>query len=64
MLRFWPVILTAFFLLAPTAAEARKVALVIGNSDYANTSRLANPVNDIRIIAASAPCSDLRNCAR
>lgn len=54
MLRFWPVILTAFFLLAPSAAEARKVALVIGNSDYANTSRLANPVNDIRIIAASA----------
>lgn len=54
MLRFWPVILSMLFLFAPTAAEARKVALVIGNSDYANTSRLANPVNDIKIIAASA----------
>ena len=54
MMRFWLVTLTALFLIAPSAAEARKVALVIGNSDYANTSRLANPVNDIKIIAASA----------
>lgn len=37
MTRFWLALLTAFFLLAPTGAEARKVALVIGNSDYANT---------------------------
>lgn len=54
MMRFWLITLTALVLIAPTAAEARKVALVIGNSDYANTSRLANPVNDIKIIAASA----------
>lgn len=54
MMRFWLIILTAVFLLAPTGAEARKVAPVIGNSDYANTSRLANPVNDVRIIAAAA----------
>lgn len=54
MMRFWLITLTALVLFAPTAAEARKVALVIGNSDYANTSRLANPVNDIKIIAASA----------
>lgn len=54
MMRFWLITLTVLFLSAPTAAEARKVALVIGNSDYANTSRLANPVNDIKIIAASA----------
>lgn len=54
MMRFWLITLTALVLLAPTGAEARKVALVIGNSDYANTSRLANPVNDIKIIAASA----------
>jgi hypothetical protein len=54
MIRFWLITLTALVLFAPTGAEARKVALVIGNSDYANTSRLANPVNDIRIIAASA----------
>lgn len=54
MMRYWLITLTALFLLAPSGAEARKVALVIGNSDYANTSRLANPVNDIKIIAASA----------
>ncbi|WP_332816563.1 caspase family protein [Sphingopyxis sp.] len=54
MMRTWLIALTALLLLAPTGAEARKVALVIGNSDYANTSRLANPVNDIKIIAASA----------
>jgi hypothetical protein len=54
MMRFRLITLTALVLFAPTAAEARKVALVIGNSDYANTSRLANPVNDIKIIAASA----------
>lgn len=54
MTRFWFIILTVLFLAAPTGASARKVALVIGNSDYANTSRLANPANDIRIIAASA----------
>lgn len=54
MMRYWLALLTALFLLAPTGAEARKVALVIGNSDYANTSRLANPVNDIKLIAASA----------
>lgn len=54
MMRFWLVTLTVLFLLAPSAAEARKVALIIGNGDYANTSRLVNPANDIRIIAASA----------
>ncbi|MBO9694964.1 MAG: caspase family protein [Sphingopyxis sp.] len=54
MTRYWLIMLTALSLLAPTGAEARKVALVIGNGDYANTSRLNNPANDIRIIAASA----------
>ncbi|MBA3942342.1 MAG: hypothetical protein C0520_14140 [Sphingopyxis sp.] len=54
MMRLWLIALTALFLLAPTGAEARKVALVIGNGDYANTSRLVNPANDIKIIAASA----------
>ncbi|KGB52390.1 Peptidase C14, caspase catalytic subunit p20 precursor [Sphingopyxis sp. LC81] len=53
-MRIWLIALTALFLLAPTDAEARKVALIIGNGDYANTSRLVNPANDIRIIAASA----------
>lgn len=54
MIRFWLLTVTLLALLAPSAAEARKVALVIGNGDYANTSRLTNPANDIRIIAASA----------
>lgn len=54
MMRFWFATLTALFLLAPSVAEARKVALIIGNGDYANTGRLVNPANDIKIIAASA----------
>ena len=35
-------------------AEARKVALVIGNSRYANTTSLDNPPNDASLIARSA----------
>ena len=54
MTRFWLVLLTTLFLLAATGAEARKVALIIGNSDYANTSHLVNPANDIKLVAASA----------
>jgi len=54
MMRFWLVTLTAALFFAPSAADARKVALIIGNGDYANTSRLVNPTNDIKIIAASA----------
>lgn len=54
MIRLWLFILSAAFLVAPTGAEARKVALVIGNGNYANTSRLANPPNDIKLVAASA----------
>jgi uncharacterized caspase-like protein len=54
MVRIWLVILSAIFLFTPTGAEARKVALIIGNSDYANTSRLTNPANDIKLVAASA----------
>lgn len=54
MVRIWLFIFTAFVLFAPTGAEARKVALIIGNSDYANTGHLVNPANDIKIVAASA----------
>lgn len=55
MIRIWLFILSAAaFLIAPSAAEARKVALIIGNSDYANTGRLENPANDIKLVAASA----------
>ena len=54
MVRIWLFMLAALFLLAPTGADARKVALIIGNSDYANTSHLVNPANDIKLVAASA----------
>lgn len=54
MMRTWLILIATLFLLAPGAAEARKVALVVGNSNYANTSRLTNPANDIKLIAASA----------
>lgn len=54
MVRIWLFIFSAMFILTPTGAEARKVALIIGNSDYANTSHLVNPANDIKIVAASA----------
>ncbi|MBL0916888.1 MAG: caspase family protein, partial [Sphingopyxis sp.] len=54
MIRIWLFILSAAFLFAPSAAEARKVALIVGNSNYASTSRLVNPANDIKLVAASA----------
>ncbi len=34
--------------------DAKRVALVIGNSAYVNTSSLSNPVNDANIVADSA----------
>lgn len=36
-----------------TAADARRVALVIGNSDYTHASTLPNPANDARDIAGA-----------
>lgn len=38
--------------IAPAAAEQR-VALVVGNGAYSNTSRLANPLNDARDMAGA-----------
>ena len=38
----------------PSMAEAKRVALIIGNSAYVNTSSLTNPVNDANIVADSA----------
>jgi tetratricopeptide (TPR) repeat protein len=35
----------------PNTLAGRRVALVIGNSTYANVSRLANPANDARLMA-------------
>ncbi|KTE32771.1 MULTISPECIES: caspase family protein [unclassified Sphingopyxis] len=54
MTRFFLPFLALFLLLAPASAEARKVALVIGNASYAHASALTNPANDIRIVADAA----------
>ncbi len=35
-----------------TPAAAKRVALVIGNSEYAHTQKLANPENDAKLIAS------------
>src|SRR5262249_32460751 len=37
---------------SPLRAEGKRVALVIGNSEYVHTPRLANPKNDAADIAA------------
>ena len=54
MTRFWLTLLSLLFLLAPTAAEARKVALEIANAAYAHATPLANPVNDGKLVADAA----------
>jgi uncharacterized caspase-like protein len=41
----------ASLLPAVSAQAAARVALVVGNSDYASTGRLANPVNDASLMA-------------
>lgn len=35
----------------PSISNQKRIALVIGNSDYTNAGRLANPINDARKIA-------------
>lgn len=37
----------------PAAAQAKRVALVVGNSAYAHAIRLGNPINDARDISAA-----------
>ena len=48
----WPTALLLLTLLAPLPALAQRVALLIANADYA-VGRLANPVNDMRQVAAA-----------
>lgn len=46
------IVLTLLLLLQVRGAWAeQRVAFIVGNSDYENTSSLANPVNDSRLIA-------------
>lgn len=54
MVRFLIAIAAFTLALGASPSEARKVALVIGNSDYQLTSPLANPSEDAKLILASA----------
>jgi Caspase domain len=53
-IRYWLEICAILLLVAPGALEAKKVALIIGNSNYDNTTTLPNPVNDAMLIVTSA----------
>ena len=53
-IRLLVVIAAVLSVVFPANAEARKVALVIGNALYENTTALDNPPNDARIVAGSA----------
>ncbi|NNE52604.1 MAG: hypothetical protein HKN30_09405 [Sulfitobacter sp.] len=47
------IALSLMLLSVATAADARRVALVIGNSDYTHASTLPNPARDARDLAAA-----------
>lgn len=51
MLRILSCVIAAAALLLPLPAAAQKVALVIGNSDYASAGDLANPESDGALVA-------------
>lgn len=54
MIRLGIMIIVFIAVIWPTMVEAKRVALVIGNSAYVNTRSLPNPVNDANIVADSA----------
>jgi len=54
MIRLGFLIIIFFASISPEMVEAKRVALVIGNSAYVNTGSLPNPVNDANIVADSA----------
>ena len=54
MIRLGFLIIIFFASISPAMVEAKRVALVIGNSAYVNTGSLPNPVNDANIVADSA----------
>lgn len=48
------LIVAGLMVLVSTVAQAEtRIALIIGNSDYANTQKLDNPANDAKLLAAS-----------
>jgi uncharacterized caspase-like protein len=52
--RFVLTLVAVFCVSWGTPADAKKMALIIGNSIYSNTSALTNPANDAQIIATAA----------
>lgn len=56
MSRIWLILLAVVSLAwgAAAQAEARKVALIIGNAGYTGISRLTNPGNDSKLLAGAA----------
>ncbi|MEP3227514.1 MAG: caspase family protein [Parasphingorhabdus sp.] len=54
MIRTWLLLCCGLFLVWSGDAAAKRVALVIGNSNYGQSSSLANPVNDAQLIAGAA----------
>nr|WHW29393.1 hypothetical protein [uncultured bacterium] len=54
MTKGWLAICMVALCLWSSAADARRVALVIGNANYAETGSLANPANDAEAVALSA----------
>ena len=53
-MRFWIALIMGTIFVFAGPAEARKVALIIGNSQYQNTSPLENPANDAQIVSVAA----------
>ena len=47
------LLLGAFFAADPSAAQGKRIALVVGNSEYKHTGRLENPKNDAADMAAA-----------
>ena len=47
------LLLGAFFAAGPSFAQGKRIALVVGNSEYKHTGRLENPKNDAADMAAA-----------
>lgn len=54
MKSIWLILLAVIGLALSGPAQARKVALVIGNGGYTGTTRLANPGNDSKLVSEAA----------
>lgn len=54
MIKNWLALCFVAILFWSTAAETKRVALVVGNANYEKTGSLSNPANDVLTIAQSA----------